>query len=345
MSVVDSATERAWAEGESSAVALMGTINLATAQLVATIRMLLDTNGWHGGGIQSVEHWVTWKACVSRRRAEGLVRIARRIPELPACWALFQAGRLTEDAMVRIAQRVPAQRDVEVAGWAPNLLISQLVRALRTCPEVPVVDNAPVETAERERFLRVHTDETGWGHGELCLPPDETARLTTALGLARDAEYRDRNDLDLDADVMSSGSITWADALMRLTDAGLDALDLTLGRTGHAGERTKIVLHHDIDPGGVLGPAQLHGSTIIPATLARFLSCDTEVLAATYAAGRLLGIHPTERTVNRHLRRIIERRDQGCTHPLCHQTRWLHIHHIVHWEHGGQTTPVNLTSC
>lgn len=36
------------------------------------------------------------------------MRIARRIDELPACWALFEARRLTEDAMVRIACRVPA---------------------------------------------------------------------------------------------------------------------------------------------------------------------------------------------------------------------------------------------
>ncbi len=344
MSVIDNPIERAWDEGEARTVALMGTINLATANLVATIRMLIDTNGWHGGGIQSVEHWVTWKAAVAPRRAADLVRIARRIPELPACWALFSAGRLTEDAMVRIARRVPASRDAEVAGWAPDMLINQLTRALRSCPELPDADDPPVDPPDRQRYLRLHTDETGWGHGSFCLPPDENARLTIALGLARDAEFRDRNALEVDAEVISSGSITWADALARLTAAGLDALDATLARTGHAGERTKVVIHHDLDAGGHLGPAQLHGGAVIPSTLARFLSCDAEVLIATYAAGRLLGIHPTERTVNRHLRRVIERRDQGCTHPLCHQTRWLHIHHIVHWEHGGESIPVNLTS-
>ena len=39
---------------------------------------------------------------------------------------------------------------------------------------------------------------------------------------------------------------------------------------------------------------------------------------------------------------MIERRDQGCVHPLCTQTRWLHIHHIVFWHHGGLTIPSNL---
>jgi len=142
--------------------------------------------------------------------------------------------------------------------------------------------------------------------------------------------------------VLSSGSVTWADALMRLATDGLDRLDATLVRTGRRGERTKVILHHDIDPSGCVGPGQLHNGPIIPATLARFLSCDAEIMVASYKAGQLIGIHPTDRTVSRHLRRVIERRDQGCTHPLCAQTRWVHIHHITHWEHGGLTIPSNL---
>ncbi len=106
--MVECPQEQAWRRGEADTVVLMGAINLAMAKLVATIRMLIDTDGWGGHGIRSVEHWVTWKAGVSRRRAENLVRIARRIDDLPACWALFSEGRLTEDAMVRIACRVPA---------------------------------------------------------------------------------------------------------------------------------------------------------------------------------------------------------------------------------------------
>ncbi len=52
---------------------------------------------------------------MSRHRAEGPVRIARRAGELPECFALFQAGILRQDAMVRIARRVPADRDMDVA--------------------------------------------------------------------------------------------------------------------------------------------------------------------------------------------------------------------------------------
>ena len=137
--------EAAWRYAESEAVAVMGTVNVAVARLVAAVRVLLDTDGWVGHGIQSPEHWVTWKAGVARSRAEGLVTIARRAGELPACWALFEAGRLGEDAMVRIARRVPAARDTEIAALAPTLLISQLDRLLRSLPEQPDRTPTPPE--------------------------------------------------------------------------------------------------------------------------------------------------------------------------------------------------------
>ncbi|MGH9261114.1 MAG: DUF222 domain-containing protein, partial [Acidimicrobiales bacterium] len=134
---VASSQKRAWDEAEAETVAVMGTVNVAVSRLVAAVRTLLAIDGWVGPGIQSPEHWLCWKANVSRPRAEGLVRIARRASELPQCWALFQAGRLGEDAMVRIARRVPAGRDVEVAALAPGLLVAQLDRLLRSLPDQP----------------------------------------------------------------------------------------------------------------------------------------------------------------------------------------------------------------
>jgi len=180
---------RAWTEAETTAVAVMGTVNVAIACLVAAIRLLLASDGWGGVGIQSPEHWVCWKAGVSRSRAEGLVRIARRAGELPACWALFQAGRLGEDAMVGIARRVPAARDAELAALAPTLLIAQLDRLLRSVPEQP--DGSP-DRPGPERMLRFREHADGWLRGQFCLPPDEGAVVKTGLTAECDAEFRDR---------------------------------------------------------------------------------------------------------------------------------------------------------
>ena len=81
------------------------------------MRELLAVEGWAGRGIRSPEHWLILKAGLSHGRAEGLVRIARRVDELPACFALFVEGRLGEDAMVRIARRVPRPVTPRSLGW------------------------------------------------------------------------------------------------------------------------------------------------------------------------------------------------------------------------------------
>ena len=336
--------EAAWREGERQTIALMGTINLATADLVGTIGVLDAAEGWRGHGIRSLEHWVQWKAGVSERRAQDLVKIARRIDDLPRCWSLFSDGRITEDTMARLARRLPASRDAELAVMLPGLLVSQLNRILRTCPEQPDGKPDPAPRPGPERFVGSYKDRDGWLRGEFCLPPAEGAELVTALGVARDQEFRESQGLDDDTDVSSTtiNGVTWADALMRLVREGADALDKTLQRTGHRGERCQVVLHHDVDPDGTLSAGQLHLGDIVPDVVARFLSCDADVRIAAWQAGRLLGINPTERTVSRRLRRMIERRDQGCMHPLCNRRRWLHIHHLQHWAEGGLTVPANL---
>ena len=119
-----------------------------------------------------------------------------------------------------------------------------------------------------------------------------------------------------------------------------DALDPTLRRTGQRGERNTVVLHHDVDRDGTLGPGQIeHGPGRARRSRAVHGAATPSVQVMTYRLGRLIGINPAERTANRATRRYLARRDQGCTHPLCDQKLWLHAHHIEHWEDGGPTLP------
>jgi hypothetical protein len=272
------------------------------------------------------------------------VRIARRTEDLPRCWALFSEGRLTEDVMARLARRLPAERDAELAALVPELMVSQLSRILRTCPELPDGKPNPAPTRERERYVRSYKHADGWLQGEFSLPPSEAAEYETAMEIARDAEFRDAQGMDVGEELEGSSrpGVSWADAFMRLVNEGNDALDPTLHRTGYRGERNQVVLHHDVDPDGTLGPGQLHLGEVIPDTVARFLACDAQVRIAAYRAGVLLGITPAVRTPSRALRRAMERRDQGCVHPLCNRRRWLHIHHLEFWGDGGPTVPSNL---
>ncbi|HEX6235556.1 MAG TPA: hypothetical protein VFZ68_00080, partial [Acidimicrobiales bacterium] len=64
-----SSQEAAWVFAQGEAAAAMGAVNAGVARLVAAVRVLLDTDGWAGPGIRSPEHWLTWKAGISRGRA------------------------------------------------------------------------------------------------------------------------------------------------------------------------------------------------------------------------------------------------------------------------------------
>jgi hypothetical protein len=337
-----SAQERSWCVAEATIVSAMGAANLATATIVEGVADLLANQGWVGVGITSPEHWLQWKANVSRSRARGFVDIARRIEELPVCWQHFRDGRITEDAMVLLARKAPAERDAELCRWAMDLTIPQLSRILRHVPSAEGEGAAP--RREPERYVEVHQLDDGWVGGRFVLPPDEAAAFGVAMAAARDAELRDRADLPADAELEpgAARAVSTADAFARVCQEAIDGMDRNFARTGHRGQRHQVVLHRELGPDGCCGPAHLHLGEPVPEAIARYMACDADVLVAYAREGRIAGIVPEQRHPNRKLRRYLERRDGGCAHPLCHQRRFVHAHHILPWEDGGLTVAENL---
>ena len=59
-------------------------------------------------------------------------------------------------------------------------------------------------------------------------------------------------------------------------------------------------------------------------------------------AGRPVNVGRAFRTVPDRTRVLIEDRDRGCRVPGCDRRRWLHVHHVAHWEDGGTTDTANL---
>jgi hypothetical protein len=343
MTVLDAPTQdEIWERCARQLVVSTSRMNLEVVAIVEVIVELLVTGAWAGVGIGSPEHFVSWKAGMSKHRARGLVQIARRREEIPACFALFAEGRLSEDTMVRIARRVSTERDVQVAGLAPAMTIPQLSKLLSSLPPLADPDGPPPR--ERTRSVGLHTHGDGWGELSAQLPPDEWELVKTGLAAARDAVLRDRKDLPVDAEVApgEARQVDWADAMVRMADEACDALDSEFQRTGRRGERNQVVLHRQVHGDGTLGQGRFHLGEYVSDALARYLSCDAQVVEVTYRGRRLAGINPAERTPNRRLRRYLEQRDGGCAHPLCMQRRWLHAHHLWHWEDGGPTVAWNL---
>lgn len=312
---------------EARVAELMGTINLATAALVDVIADVVERDTWGtAGGIRTAEHWVQWQCGVSPARAANLVQMARRQHEFPTTHELFAAGQLTEDTMAAVARRAPAERDHEIADLAGRLLYSQVDRLLSTLPKPPKPEAEPVPS----RCDFGVTDDRWVLRANLSL--DEGALVEKALTAARSEVFFERHP---DATIEGRSDVTWADGLVRAADAALRGVGREKYRPAH---RNQVVMHFDVTD----RTARFHLGDVVPDSVRRYFTCDADIRAMFEGYGELLAITERQQTVSNRMRTFIEQRDGGCRVPGCQQKRWLHIHHLVHWEDGGPTTSCNL---
>jgi hypothetical protein len=326
----------------------VGLLNVVTAELVALIGEALRDGAWEGFGIRSPEHWVVWRCGVSPARARRLVAAARTLDGLPNVAALFEAGSLSEDQTAVIVRHTDADHDLQVSELAPSLTVPQLARVLpslpRPEPDPPSDDQPPRDDAStrpnRRRVRFAYGDDGVWWCS-IRLPSDEGALVQKALEVGRDREFGLRHSKARDGDRGDPGDVSWADALLRIVQTGLDGLDTNTGDGRAPGERTQVILHLDADR---QAPPRLHLGPVLPPGVSDYLSCDSTVRYLLMRRGHPLAMGRRNRTVTPRLRTAIEHRDGGCRVPGCDRSRWLHIHHLVHWTRGGRTDPDNLVA-
>ena len=89
-------------------------------------------------------------------------------------------------------------------------------------------------------------------------------------------------------------------------------------------------------------PCELDGTVVTPETAQR-IACDATITPITRNGDRVLDVGRATRTIPPAIRRALEARDGGCTHPGCHRPhRWCDAHHLTHWAAGGGTSLNNL---
>ncbi len=132
-------------------------------------------------------------------------------------------------------------------------------------------------------------------------------------------------------------SVSWADAFVAMAERSLG--ERAASRPHH--ERHMVLLHIGTEGDGHTG-AHLHLGPGLSEGLRRFLSCDARIRPIIEAGGKPVSVGRAFRSVPERTRVVIEERDRGCRVPGCDRSRWLHIHHIDHWENGGATDTPNL---
>ncbi len=107
-----------------------GHLNACHAALVDLVAEVIATDAWHGWGIRSLEHWITWRTGLSGGHARSLIALATAAQSHPKVCAAFAAGQLSID-QAALAVRARREHDDDIAVWARVMTLPQLRVAVR----------------------------------------------------------------------------------------------------------------------------------------------------------------------------------------------------------------------
>jgi len=131
--------------------------------------------------------------------------------------------------------------------------------------------------------------------------------------------------------------VSWGDALVAVAEGYLATE--AIARPHY--DRHLVVIHVGTDDQGKAN-GHLHLGPAVPDSLRRYLGCDARGRVQLDHNGTPLSVGRSARIVPDRTRLAVEERDGACRVPGCEATKWLQVHHIVHWEDGGATDTPNL---
>ena len=268
---------------------------------------------------------------------------------LPATAAVFDAGAgsvrhvevvarvLGSDAAGRLDPQRWMAAEAQLASWIPDCAPhelhargEQLLEALDA--DGPEPDEHP-EPCVNELHLQRHRS----GGGGRLVGRFDDAAMFDAIATLVDAHAAPRTGAD-DRTPAQRQAEALADACGWVLDhADSTALPSTGGRRPQLNvlvgladleQRARAAC---LDFGGRLSPAAL-----------RMLACDAAVVPVVLGgAGQPLDVGRATRTIPEGLRRAVAARDRGCAR-CGRPPSWCEVHHVLPWEHGGETKLANL---
>jgi Domain of unknown function (DUF222)/HNH endonuclease len=281
-------------------------------------------------GARDLAQWVSARFGLRHSTAAQLVRVARRLQDLPLLRERFAAGELSLDQTDAISRLATPETEEQVIADCLGLSNAALDRAARRAHPPSTGDELEVW---RVRWLSIQYIQDGIrGHLDADLPGAEMTLVE--LELRRRA---DRIPVNPESGVFDPYPQRMADGLVELC--------ATTGDENTPGP-AHIVVHADLDAltedPGTTGVAETESGPVIANETARRLSCDPIVECRVYDHARTLGIGRRSRLIPSWLRHQLWYRDGGCRFPGCGTRNFVHAHHRTHWADGGPTDLDNL---
>jgi 5-methylcytosine-specific restriction protein A len=240
------------------------------------------------------------------------------------------AGRLSPQqwagAEAALAERSSDYTPSELHQWG-----TALVEALDQDGEEP--DDRPQAGVNELQLTRLAS-----GGGKLKGRFDDAA-MFDAIATVIDAKAR-----PLTGDDQRPTGQRQAEALAEVCGWVLDhaGRDVVPECGGHRPHLNVLIRLDDLQNRARAGCLEL-GGALSPEGL-RMLCCDAAAVPIVLGGqGQPLDVGRATRTIPDGLRRAVAARDRGCAHPGCDRPpSWAEVHHILEWEHGGETKLSNL---
>jgi len=282
----------------------------------------VDTIGWLS--------WQTGKARGELRRSVRLAELCELLPETGQAW---RDGKITTSAVDMIAAaRVPGFDDELVATESEFLDFARrgdhrslrlVTQHFRACARA---DGSKPEPDDGVTIAEV--GDRGVLRGDFAEPGLQTVREALAT-FTRAPAVNDGSTL----------AQRQAEALVQICEIAIKRGTDASGARPVVSYMTQQRAHDDVTEPLMLGT---FAGVIDPRDRDRIL-CDSVIVpVSTDHLGEILDVGRATPVWNRAQRRAITHRSPHCQWPGCQViAAWCDIHHVEHWEHGGETSVTN----
>lgn len=330
-------------------------------RLEATIGLLvsdLEARGAHQrDNAPSMANWLASRTGQRRSTAGSRVHLARKLRSMPVTAEALGAGEITATHATVLARALNsrtadafARDEGMLVGSAKKLTADQLVQVVEFWLRHNDLDGAEPSAMSRDRFWLSETID-GRLKGDFDLGGDLAVTVKAAIDehvaqlLASDKKNRDAD--------ASDPRVHETTGQRRARALGVLCERAAVSPKNPARRQPLLTLHTTIDtlagtgdPQDWLLAIEEAWSSAIPAELANLWSCDCWIahIVIRREDGQPLDAGRELRVANRAMRRALVARDGACCAvPGCDRpVGWCDAHHIVWWEHGGETKLDNL---
>ena len=293
----------------------------------------------HQDGYLSTTAWLTAVSGEPAPICRSQIAVAASLTEMPETQKAFASGEVSVSRVKLLAEAQAlapeqfAQDEAVLVAQAATVPSKQLpcVPAAWKRHTDPEAAEAEVERLHAQRVLHLSPSWSGMVHVSGNLAPEGGLQVLAAIRALAEPAALDPSDTRTTA--------------QRQADALVEICRRHQMGDGKASRRVPQVLVTipwstlqsgkgivDTEAGPITGPT------------ARRLTCDCTVSRVLLDPDSVpIEMGRATRLVPDPLRRLLELRDQGCSHAGCDRpARWCQAHHKQHWAEGGKTDLANL---